>query len=106
MAISREAGTRAIYFVGPDAMINAKDNPVAWALLVQGIADAKEHLDELAKQMIADEQIDDEDFAVQIGHAYAHINRAWNGRNEQSEHVTDQQWEAFSKFPTDLEPLG
>jgi hypothetical protein len=87
-------------------MINAKDNPVAWALLVQGIVDAKEHLDELARQITADGRIDDEDFAVQIGHAYAHINRAWNARNERSEDVTDQQWDAFSRFPTDLEPLG
>ena len=87
-------------------MINAKDNPVVWALLVQAIIDAQEHLDELAKQMAADGRIDDEDFAVQIGHSYAHINRAWNGRNEPSEDVTGPQWEAFSKFPTDIEPLG
>ncbi|HEU0007888.1 MAG TPA: hypothetical protein VFS12_18015 [Terriglobia bacterium] len=51
--------------LGPNrTMINAKDNPVAWSLLIQGISDAQEHLASLVAQMSADGRIDDEDFAV------------------------------------------
>lgn len=87
-------------------MINFKNNPVAWALLVQGIADAQEHLASLIGQMSRDGTIEDEDFAVQVAHAYAHINRAWNARNHTGEEMTDEQWDAFSKFPQDIEPIG
>lgn len=87
-------------------MINSKDNPVAWALLVQGIADTQGHLASLAEQMSRDEVIEDEDFVVQVGHVYAHLNRAWNARNHTGEEMTDEQWDAFGKFPRDIEPVG
>jgi hypothetical protein len=87
-------------------MINAKDNPVAWAMLLYEISDAHEHLAALADQMASNDRIDDEDYAVQIGHAYAHINRAWNGRYETSEKTTNEQRSASSKFPADIEPCG
>ena len=87
-------------------MINSKDNPVAWALLVQGMEDAHEHIASLVKQMNRAGTIEDEDFAVQIAHAYAHINRAWNARNYASGEMTDEQWTTFSQFPHDIEPVG
>jgi hypothetical protein len=87
-------------------MINQSDNPVPWALLLYEIDDVREHLESLAKQMAADARIDDEDFAVQIGHAYAHLNRIWNGRNDEAEEGTDEKRAAFSKFPTDIDPVG
>lgn len=87
-------------------MINSKDNPVAWALLVQGIADTQGHLASLAEQMSRDGVIEDEDFVVQVGHVYAHLNRAWNARNHTGEEMTDEQWDAFGKFPRDIEPVG
>jgi hypothetical protein len=86
-------------------MINSKDNPVAWALLVQEIADAQEHLQSLAEQMSRDGQIEDQDFAVQVGHAYAHLNRAWNARNHAGEDMSEE-WDVFSCFPTDIKPVG
>lgn len=52
-------------------MINSKNNPVAWALLVQGTADAQEHLASLAEQMSRDGMIEDEELAVQAAHVYA-----------------------------------
>jgi hypothetical protein len=87
-------------------MINSTSNPVAWALLVQGIAEAQEHLASLAEQLSRDGMIEVEDFVVQVGHAYAHLNRAWNGRNHTADEMTDAQWDAFSQFPLDIEPVG
>lgn len=87
-------------------MVNAKDNPVAWALLVQGIEDAREHIASLVDQMNRAGTIEEEDFAVQLGHAYAHINRVWNARNHAGEEMTDEEWEIFSRFPHDIKPVG
>lgn len=87
-------------------MINQSDNPVPWALLLYEIDEVREHLDSLAKQIVAAGYIDDRDFEVQIGHAYAHLNRIWHRRNDQSEEITDENWDAFRRFPTDIEPVG
>jgi len=87
-------------------MINAKDNPVAWALIVQEVADAQEHLASLVEQLSRDGKIEEEDFLVQLGHGYAHINRAWNARNHAAERMTNVDWEAFTQFPRDIEPIG
>ncbi len=87
-------------------MINQSDHPVAWALLLYEIDEAREHLEGLAKHMSESGRIDDEDFKVQMGHVYGHLNRIWHRRNEDSEEITDEQRDNFSKFPTDIEPIG
>jgi hypothetical protein len=87
-------------------VINQFDNPVAWALLVQEIDDVREHLASLARQMASEGRVDDEDFAVQIGHAYAHLNRIWHRRNNLTDEISDETWERFSRFPTDIDPVG
>jgi hypothetical protein len=87
-------------------MINQSDNPVAWALLTQEIDDLREHLASLANQMAATGRIDEEDFAVQIGHAFAHLNRTWHRRNDPADQISDENWAAFSRFPTDIDPVG
>ena len=71
-----------------------------------GISDAQEHLASVVAQMSADGRIDDEDFAVQIGHAYAHTNRVWNARNHEPAEIAEELWDAFSWFPTDIESVG
>jgi hypothetical protein len=45
------------------------------------------------------------EFATYLGHVYAHLNRAWNGRNLAAE-ATDEQRIQFTQFPTDLLPVG
>jgi hypothetical protein len=87
-------------------VINQTDNPVAWALLVQEMDDVREHLASLARQMASEGRIDDEDFAVQIGHAYAHLNRIWHRRNNSADEISDETWERLSRFPADIDPVG
>jgi hypothetical protein len=86
-------------------VIDQKSSPESWALLVQDLDDLREHLESLVNQMCADGRIDDEDYAVQIAHAYAHLNRAWNSRNSVNWDV-DAEWEAMSRFPEGLDPVG
>lgn len=86
-------------------MINQVDNPVEWAMLLYELNDAREHLEELLKEMSECDDFTNEDFAVSLGHVFAHLNRAWNTRDIKSE-MTSDQIDAASKFPTDLTPVG
>ena len=86
-------------------MINQTDNPVQWALLLYELDDAKEHLESLIGQMAKEGTIDEEDYAVQLGHLFAHLNRNWNARNLGRE-LTREEHERYSRFPNDLEPIG
>lgn len=87
-------------------MISATSDPVGWAALVQGLDEAREHLAGLVRQMSDEGRIEDEDFAVQLGHVYAHLNRSWNGRRTPSAELADEEWEALSRYPIDLNPVG
>jgi hypothetical protein len=86
-------------------MINAKDDYASWALLVTELDDAQEHLKALIEQLSTDGDCAEDEFAVQLGHVYAHLNRAWHSRN-QHQSITREQWAAFSAYPRDLEPVG
>jgi len=76
-------------------------------MLVYELADAHEHLGALLAQMQAAGEVDEPDFAVQLGHVFAHLNRVWHGRKDpQLETVTDEQHAARSQYPLDLPPVG
>ncbi len=86
-------------------MINQKEHYVAWVLLITQLDDAKEHLENLIKKMEQDGGIADIEFAIELGHVYAHLNRGWHSRNQESE-ITVKQLPLFSQFPKDLKPVG
>ena len=86
-------------------MINNKDNPVAWALLVTELDEAREHLESLTNEMVKAGTIEDTEFAVQLGHIYAHLNRVWHSRSKPDE-IEEKQWTIYSQFPKDLNPVG
>ena len=86
-------------------MINGKDHPVEWAMLSYELADAIEHLQSLSDEIVPNGSIDDADFEVQLGHVFAHLNRAWNSRNRKGE-ASDKQRELETQFPTDISPIG
>jgi hypothetical protein len=85
-------------------MINQKDNFVAWALLVENLDEAREHLQKLIEEMKHGD-CDESEFSINLGHIYAHLNRVWHSRNQTSE-ITSEQWSTFSQFPKDLQPVG
>jgi hypothetical protein len=86
-------------------MINDKENPVEWALLMYDLSDVQEHVKSLLDQMVEDGQCSEEDFAVQVGHLYAHLNRVWNSRRHIGE-IDDAHFLAYSQFPTDIDHVG
>lgn len=90
-----------------EAVLTNAEHPVAWARLMYELADARQHLEALIDQMAAEGTIDESDFRVQLGHVFAHLNRAWHGRDDtQLDEVSGELHAERSKFPGDLEPVG
>jgi hypothetical protein len=86
-------------------MINKTTDYVAWALLVEELDETREHLQKLAEAMVKRDNDDESEFAVDLGHVYAHLNRVWHSRNQNSE-ITSEQWDEFCQFPKILKPVG
>ncbi|GMW00337.1 MAG: hypothetical protein AMXMBFR84_14750 [Candidatus Hydrogenedentota bacterium] len=82
-------------------MINSKDHPVEWAMLLYELDDARDHLESLLKEMVASGSIEDEGFHIQLRHIYEHLNRAWHSRNFVGE-MPNERYEEFSRLPNDL----
>ena len=88
-------------------MLSQKEHPVAWAMLIYELADAHEHLGALLAQMQAAGGVEDAEFAVRLGHVFAHLNRAWHGRGDRHpDAVPDEQHAERSQYPSDLPPVG
>jgi hypothetical protein len=83
-------------------MIDRNLQPVEWAAFLYELADAKEHLETLLKELEKDVDYDESDLRVDLGHVYAHLNRAW--RRSMKE-VRDDEWHQASQFPDDLMPI-
>lgn len=86
-------------------MITCENSPVGWASLMYELDDAHEHLGKLIGEMCANRDFDEDDLRIQLGHVYAHLNRAWCRRNVHDD-FTPSERTAASRFPTDLEPVG
>ena len=82
-----------------------RQNHVAWSQFIYELEDAKEHLENLLNEIQADDEYGDEKFRIDLGHVYAHLNRAWNSRNIEKE-ISKKEWENNSKFPQDIQPVG
>ena len=85
-------------------MIERDKHPVGWAMLMYELEDAHEHLGNLIRQIASDPGYGEEDFRVDLGHVYAHLNLAWHSRNVQ-EGLSDEEREVAVRFPTDLSPV-
>ena len=86
-------------------MITKKDHHAEWALLMYELDDAKDHLETLMREMTEDAEFAEEDYRVQLGHIFSHLNRAWNMRDRLGTDWTDEQFQKFSRFPQDLAPI-
>jgi len=86
-------------------MINRTDNPFAWAMLLGDLDEAHEHLGDLIKKIATDPEYSEHELRVDLGHIYAHLNRAWH-RREIAEDFSDSEWTAAGAFPNDLEPVA
>ena len=86
-------------------MVEREKDVVEWCLLGDTLDEAHEHLGALIKALVSRPDFNEVDFGIQLGHIYAHLNQAWNGRNKRGD-WTDADFESFSKYPSDLQPDG
>jgi hypothetical protein len=86
-------------------MINSKENYVAWTLMLAELEEVREHLEKLSSEMSHAGEIDEAEFAIDLGHVYAHLNRVWHSRNQDAV-ISEEQWPLFSQFPKDIKPVG
>jgi hypothetical protein len=71
------------------------------------LSNISEELEEIEKLARSGEELNDGDLVVMFGHAYRHMNWAWNARRASDEeygHMTAAGFDEWSKFPTELEP--
>lgn len=88
-------------------MLKQKDHPVAWALWLDELADAHEHLGDLIRQMSEAGEIEPESLVVDLGHVFAHLNRAWHSRDDADlADISAAEFERRSGYPADLAPVG
>ena len=90
-------------------MITQQSHPVEWAMLVTELSEAHEHLGALIDRMVrdahADPDGDDTTFRIDLGHVFAHLNRAWHTRDHEGD-ISHERFRHFSRMPDDLEPVG
>ena len=89
-------------------MIDKDSAPEAWAMFSCELEDAAEALATLLSEMQED-GFGEPELRVNLGHVYAHLNRAWHSRNAAASAAldpSDEQRETWTRFPTDLSPVG
>jgi hypothetical protein len=75
-------------------------------VIVFHLQEAAEQLNETIRNLSSNQQYGAEEFEVEMGHLYHHLNTAWNGRertNEQFNKCTDEDFARFRKFPKEEE---
>lgn len=67
------------------------------------LEDALEHLRKLIEDVEQTSDYEEADLRIDLGHVYAHLNRAWR---RSSKALPEDAWESASRFPDDLTPIG
>ena len=76
-----------------------------WEIVKSNIAEAREQLEEIEKQ-IRDAEISEGSFEVNIAHAFHHLNFAWNIRSVSSKRYakcSHADFNSWGAFPSDIE---
>jgi phosphatidylinositol kinase/protein kinase (PI-3 family) len=80
------------------------DNFMNRSVVLFHLREAAEQLNETIRTLASDSDFGTEEFQVEMGHLYHHLNTAWNGRDqtdEQFQKCTDQDFARFRKFPNE-----
>lgn len=75
----------------------------SWVLF--HLKEAKSSLEDMISEIESDLEYEYGNYVVDMGHIYHHLNTAWNSRSatkEQIEPGTDEDFNKWNKFPTDL----
>lgn len=86
-------------------MISRVSDPVRFSSFVDELSDAEGHLHDLIERITEEGDCDESLVRVDLGHIFAHLNRALHMRNTRDTDP-DPDWAAVSSFPKDLNPVG
>ncbi|MGY3088732.1 hypothetical protein ACVWYF_001772 [Hymenobacter sp. UYAg731] len=88
-------------------MIDKQTDPVAWSLLIDELKDAQDAINTLLRDANNESDYGEEEFRVDMAHAFMHLNRAWHCRNATlAQHDDNAIWDEWAQYPTDLNPLN
>jgi hypothetical protein len=77
--------------------------------LLFNLREAQEELDKTIKDLETETAYGEAEFSVAMWHLYHHLNTAWNARNstpEQSKICSDEDFNRWGRYPTDLEEMS
>ena len=78
------------------------------AAISYNLEDALEELAQISEMFRPDAEVDESEFKVRMAHLYGHLNTAWNMRYTSEadlESADSEQRNAWSRFPTDIDPF-
>ena len=73
------------------------------------LQEALEELDSTIKQIEGDSDYEELELSVAMSHLYHHVNTAWNARNstnEESMEGSDEDFNRWGRYPSDLEVMS
>ena len=76
-------------------------------IVLSNISEAREELEKIEELARSGEELDDGELIVMFGHAYHHLNFAWNARrvaDEKYRDLTQEDFNEWGRFPKDLGP--
>jgi hypothetical protein len=76
------------------------------AVVLFHLREAAEQLKETIQELESRADYCKEEFQVEMGHLYGHLNTAWNGRDQtdaQHAKCTDEDFDRFRRFPAESE---
>ena len=69
------------------------------------LEDAQEHLTTLISEMSSRADYDEVNLRIDLGHVFAHLNRAWHLRHLR-EDLDQEQWQRAGQFPKAGDPIS
>ena len=89
-------------------MLNPQTDPIEYSRFMFELTDASEHLEKLISDIEGNSEYSDTELSIDMGHIFAHLNRAWNTRNRDDSNPVDikAEHDSISEFPLDLKPIG
>lgn len=79
-----------------------------WRLIASNLREAREQIEAIEALIQSSSKPSDAELAVQLEHAYHHLNFAWNARftaDSDFRALSDDQFNQWSKYPKDLKPF-
>jgi hypothetical protein len=70
------------------------------------LKEAAEELEKTIEEMAENPKFSEVEFGIAMGHAYHHLNTAWNGRNQTNKQFsacTERDFDRFRRFPKEAE---